>query len=97
MLLTTYFHEFQHLRIKITTYFYEFQHLPTKTATCALPPLSPPLPPPLPQPTQLSQLRSAVQQLVGCGRQRLLGCARQGSSALAIHKGLHDAIGNTMQ
>ena len=72
MLLTIYFHEFQHLPIKITTYFYEFQHLPTKTATCALPPLSPPL-------------WSAVQQLVGCGRQRLLGCARQGSSALAIH------------
>ena len=30
MLLTTYFHEFQHLPTKITTYFHEFQHLPTK-------------------------------------------------------------------
>ena len=33
MLLTTYFHEFQHLPIKITTYFHEFQHLPTKIIT----------------------------------------------------------------
>jgi len=33
MLLTTYFHEFQHLPTKITTYFHEFQHLPTKIIT----------------------------------------------------------------
>ena len=33
MLLTTYFHEFQHLPIKITTDFHEFQHLPTKIIT----------------------------------------------------------------
>ena len=32
MLLTTYFHEFQHLPTKIITYFHEFQHLPTKIA-----------------------------------------------------------------
>ena len=33
MLLSTYFHEFQHLPIKITTYFNEFQHLPIKIIT----------------------------------------------------------------
>ena len=33
MLLTTSFHEFQHLPTKITTYFHEFQHLPTKIIT----------------------------------------------------------------
>ena len=33
MLLTTYFHEFQHLPIKITIYVHEFQHLPSKITT----------------------------------------------------------------
>ena len=33
MLLTTYFHEFQHLPTKIITYFHECQHLFTKIAT----------------------------------------------------------------